>query len=76
MNWEECPRLLRLLDHPCDSGPGGFWSLVMTTNPRSGERSLQYCTACEFVPLEGGHWVLNEEPEATARLILDHFTAP
>ncbi|HKJ25508.1 MAG TPA: alpha/beta fold hydrolase [Myxococcota bacterium] len=46
-------------------------------DPGSGPRSLAHCTRCEFVPFEGaGHWLLNEEPEATARLILEHFTAP
>jgi pimeloyl-ACP methyl ester carboxylesterase len=46
-------------------------------DPSSGPRSLEHCTRCEFVPFEdAGHWLLNEQPDATARLIVDHFRAP
>jgi pimeloyl-ACP methyl ester carboxylesterase len=46
-------------------------------DPASGPRSLEHCTRCEFVPFEdAGHWLLNEEPEASSRLILEHFAAP
>ena len=46
-------------------------------DPGSGRTSLEYCTRCEFVSFEdAGHWILHEEPEATSRLIIEHFSAP
>jgi len=46
-------------------------------DPRSGPRSVAFCSRCEYVGFpEAGHWVLHEEPEATSRLLVGFFASP
>jgi len=73
-------------DHPLDYDPDQrveiptkivFGEEDVFNDPRSGPRSLAYCTRCEYISFpDAGHWILHEEPEATSRLILEHFSAP
>jgi len=43
-------------------------------DPRSGPESLRYCTRCEYEGFpDAGHWILLEEPDATARLMIGFF---